>query len=236
MGMYKDNQERVDAYLRGEMDAEQKIQFEIDLETDSSLRIYYLQTKAITNALVDSKTKLNQMARWDKEEEIRLRFVSRRKNIRRWTIGMSAAACIAVGFFAIRPMFMTTSFAPGYDYAMPNFGSEVYSRGNDSSMEYLDSLISVKDYEKALACVDSLLFDYREELEQYETMDSLNEKETYNKQICEDNLSELEWRLANLLIALGKTDEAKDALKSISLRDNEYIQQADSLLNNISTK
>lgn len=228
--MYKNNQDRVDAYLRGEMDSESRIQFERDLKSDESLANVYRETKAISEAIVDRKKKLDMMARWDKEEEISRRLIHRRNTIRRWSIGVSAAACIAVGFFAIRPMFMTTSPAPGSDFAMPNFGTESYHRGGDSSLEYLDSLITVKDYDKALACADSLIVDYNQELKNFESKDSLTEKDEYDMEMCEESLTDLEWRRANLLVAMGKTEEAKSCLKHIIEDDIFYKEQADSLL------
>lgn len=227
--MYKDNQDRVDAYLRGEMDNEARIQFERDLKSDESLAQVYRETKAISDAIADRKEKLDMMAYWDKEEEIREQLSRRRNNIRRWTIGMSAAACIAIGFFAIRPMFRTTS-SPTSDFTMPNFGNEIYYRGGDSSMELLDSIISAKDYEHALVRVDSLLLDYNNELTQYEGKDSLTEKEEYELEACKESLDELYWRQANLLMALGKTEEAKECLKSMVDSGGYHQEPADSLL------
>lgn len=229
--MYKDNQGRVDAYLRGEMDSDVGIQFERDLKSDVELAKVYRETKAISDAIADRKEKLNMMDRWDKEEDISQRLIRRRNYIRRWTIGMSAAACIAIGFFAIRPMFLTTSYSPTSDFVMPNFGNETYYRGGDSSMEYLDSLISVKNYETALTYADSLINSYDNELRAYETKDSLSEKEAYNKEMCEYEMEDLEWRKANLLIALGKTNDARKCLKKIITYDSFYKEQADSLLN-----
>ncbi len=227
--MYKDNQERVDAYLRGEMDNDAQIQFERELKSDVDLAKVYRETKAIFDAIADRKKKLDMMARWDKEEQIKEKIIRRRNNIRRWTIGMSAAACVAVGFFAVRPMFITTS-SPTSDFAMPNFGSEVYYRGGDSSMELLDSLINAKDYELALVRVDSLLLDYNSELKQYEGKDTLTEKEEYELDACKEGLEELNWRRANLLITLGKTEEANTCLKRIVNGNGYYTEPADSLL------
>lgn len=229
--MYKDNQDRVDACLRGEMDSESRIQFEKDLKSDEILSKVYRETKAISEAIADRKKKLDMMACWDKEEEISHRLNHRRNTIRRWSIGVSAAACIAVGFFTIRPMFITTSSAPDSDFVLPNFGNEVYHRGGDSSMEILDSLILVKNYETALVYADSIINEYNNELSIYEVKDSLTEKEAYNKEIWEYDLEDLEWRKANLLIALGKTNDARKCLNKIITSDSFYKEQADSLLN-----
>lgn len=234
--MYKDNQARVDAYLRGEMDEKSRIEFERDLKSDDEFAKVYRETKAISDAIADRKEKLNMMARWDKEDEISQRLIRRRNNIRRWTIGMSAAACIAVWLFAIRPMFLTTSPSPTSDFVIPDFGNEVYYRGGDNSMEILDSLISVRNYETALAYADSLIIDYNNELSIYGSKDSLTEKEAYNNEMCEYELEDLEWRKANLLIALNKAAEAKDELGRIVKNDGIYKEQADSLLNVLSEK
>lgn len=124
---------------------------------------------------------------------------------------------------------MITS-SPTSDFTMPNFGSEVYYRGGDSSMELLDSLINAKDYEQALVRVDSLLLDYNNELKQYEGKDSLTEKEEYELDACKEGLDELNWRRANLLIALGKTEEAKECLNLMVDSSSYYQEPADSLM------
>ena len=67
--MYKDNQDRIDAYLRGEMTSEERFEFEKDKDTNMALRQEYLETKAIADALADRKEKLDMMAHWDMEVE-----------------------------------------------------------------------------------------------------------------------------------------------------------------------
>lgn len=231
--MYKDNQERVDAYLRGEMDNESRTQFERDLETDKSLSNLYRETKAISDAIADRKVKLDQMSHWDKVEEIEEQLIRRRRNIRNWTIGIGAAACIAVGFFAVGPLFRTNSYSPSTDLALPSSETTAYYRGGDSSMEYLDSLITILDYEKALAYADSLIQDYNRELMQYEAKHSLTEKEAFDKEVLESELQDIEWQRAKALIALGKTKEAKACLKKIIKTGGPYRKQADSLINTL---
>ena len=61
-------------------------------------------------------------------------------------------------------------------------------------------------------------------------------KEAYNNEMCEYELEDLEWRKANLLIALNKAAEAKDELGRIVKNDGIYKEQADSLLNVLSEK
>ncbi len=100
------------------------------------------------------------------EEKLRLKIRHRRMLIRRCTIGFSAVACLAVGFFAVRSMFLTTSSVPGDNCSMPNLSQEAYYRSGDSSLECLDSLIIDRNYDKALTFADSLINESKLELTQ----------------------------------------------------------------------
>ncbi len=223
-------QDRVDTYLRGEMDNESLKQFKKELISNESLARVYRQTKAIADVIADRKEKLNMMARWDKEEEIKSKSIHTGAHAWRWTIGVSVAACIVVGFFVFRPILMPTSPLTSSDFAMPNLGNDIYYRGSESSMRLLDSLINIKDYAKALGSVDSMISNYENVLRQYERKDSLTEKEEYEMMAYHVNLEELNWRRANILIFLGKTDKAKECLKSMVEGRGNYQEHADSLL------
>lgn len=234
--MYKDNQDRIDAYLRGEMRPEERAEFESDLKTDVELHNDFIETKLIAGALADRKQKLDMMARWDAEEELSLKLLQRKKRMRGWTIGMSAAACVAIGFFAVGPMFLRYPDSSVPEHAMPIFENESYYRGSDNSIEYLDSLIEANDYERALAYADSLAYVYDDELKQFELKDTLTEKEECNQEMCLEALEDIEWRRANILVALGRNSEAIECLKQIIEEDGIYRTQAESLLDSISRK
>ncbi len=228
--MYKDNQDRIDAYLRGEMTSDERAEFEKDINADAALRQEYLETKAISNAIADRKEKLTQMSRWDMEENLRLKIRHRRMLIRRCTIGFSAAACLAVGFFAVRPMFLMTSSVPGDNCSMPDFSQEAYYRGGNYDTERLDSIIRSQDYTKALAFTDSLIKENRLLIEKYEQIDSMTKKDSYHKLQYEDNLYILKWKKVNLLLSLNKKEEAKPILKEFVYNDGAYKAEADSIL------
>ncbi len=232
--MYKDNQDRIDAYLRGEMTSDERAEFEKDKNTDAALRQEYLETKAISDAIADRREKLTQMRRWDAEEKLRIKIGRRKKLIRLWTIGVSAAACVAIGFFALKPAYYMTS--SNDSYIMPDFSQEAYYRSGDSNLECLDSLIIDKKYDKALTFADSLIYENKLELAQYEPLDSLSEKESYQKLQTEECLYDLEWRMANILLVLDKEAEALILLKELASKENVYSSQADSLLNTINQK
>ncbi len=202
--MHKDSQERIDAYLRGEMSRDERTAFEADLKTDAALWREYMETKAIVEAIADRKSKLDRMAQWDAEQQMRARQVHRRTLIRRWTVGVSAAACLAIGFWAVRPTLFTPSTSPGTESAMPDFGNGEIYRGGDSSFEVLDSIIMDKDYERALEYTDSLIRDYTEALKQYAGKDTLTEKEAYKEEQCQDRLTDLHRRRTSLLKKLKK--------------------------------
>ncbi len=232
--MYKDNQERVDAYLRGEMTNEERKQFEADIKTDPILHKVYVETKAISDALADRKEKLTLMARWDAEEKLKIKIERRKKSIRLWAIGVSAAACVAIGFFALKPVYYVTSSHDSH--VMPDFSQEAYYRSGDSNLECLDSLIIDGEYDKALTFADSLINESKLEFAQYNPLDSLSEKESYQKLQSEEYLYDLKWRKANLLHVLDKEAEALTLLKELASKENVYRSQADSLLNTINQK
>lgn len=232
--MYNDNQERIDAYLRGEMTEADKIKFEDDLNSDLSLRHEYEQTKAISNALADRKHKLEQMSKWDAEEKIQNKILHHRLIVKRWTIGMSAAACLAVGFFAVKPMFMTHT-SDG-NYAMPDFGTTAIYRGGDDSITEVDSLIKAKDYDIALSRIDTLISECKDNISALELTDSLTEKDAYRLKEYEQDLYQLEWRRINLLLATDNEQGAKQALETFIKKSGKYSQQADSLLRTLTNK
>ena len=234
--MSTDNQNRIDAYLRGEMSQKERSMFESELKTNSALHNDYIETKAICKAIADRKKKLDIMARWNNEEKLSLKLQHRRKTIRNWTIGMSVAACIAIGFLALRPLFFFSSPSPAGDFAMPDFNNELFLRDNDSSMEYLDSLITSKDYKRALVYTDSLILDCNNELSLYKAKATLTEKEDADKENCEEYLEDLEWRRANLLVALGHMSQAKNNLRQIAEKEGYYSEPADSLLHTLTKK
>ncbi len=227
--MYKDSQDRIDAYLRGEMTPGQRKQFEEDIRQDDKLREEYFETKTIAAALADRKKKLEQMARWDAEDAARKRIRRRKKQIRSWAIGISAAACIAVGFFVSQDI-MFTAIAPDNGFVMPEFNNEAVYRGGDSGLEILDSMITREDYASALVRADSLIASCKDDMLVYENKDSLSEEDSYRKLQYGYNLYNLEWRRINLLLVLGKTEEAKTTLLDFSSKTGAYKAQADSLL------
>lgn len=247
--MYKERQDRIDAYLRDEMSQEEGSRFESDLQVDADLHNDFLATTAIAKALADRKEKIDSMTCWDAEEEIRRNIERRRRMIRWWVGGMGAVACLVIVFFTGRHFFIphsqysstnysssptfasssSSSLTPltpvssGPDFSVPTFSTEADYPGVNNVMVYIDSLIEAKDYEEAIVCVDSLIPIYDKGLQQ------ASSTERYG-QNCKDTLEGLEWRRTNLLIVLGKTSEAKTCLKRIIERKGFYAEQAKSIM------
>lgn len=229
--MYKDYQERVDTYIRGEMNADEKLQFDADLVSDLELNRIYSETKVISDAIADRKEKLNLMASWIAEEELAMKIRRHKMRVYRWTLGLGAAACFVAGLFLLKPMFYMTS--SHNDYVMPDFSTEIYYRGGDSSLERLDSMISATNYTDALALSDSIIKENKLVLAKYEAMDSISEKESYQKLQIEDEIYELEWRKANLLIATGDKHNSRVILEKLTTKEGEYKEKARTLLEQI---
>lgn len=283
--MYKDNQNRIDAYLRGEMNIEQKQLFENELADNEELREDYLLTKSIVNALRDRKEKLDLIKQWSREiedeynnrhrvadiapswterrgvactptprqkkeyeykneyaacpapqrdENRKVAAINPKYRILKWIYGIGAAACVAVGFFAVKSLFYTTSSSEG-NYMMPNFGAEAIYRSGNSDLSSLDSLITAKNYATALSSVDSLINETNKQLQVYETKDSLTERDEYKVEQYKADLYEMEWRKIHLLLALSKKDEAIRYLIQFSSQEGMYKFEADSLLETLNT-
>lgn len=245
--MYKDNQDRVDAYLRGEMDNKSRIQFDSDLKSDKILAKTYSETKAISDAIADRREKLNMMARWDKEEEIRQRLISRRNSIRRWTIGISVAACLSFGFFILKPLIFPS--IPKDSFEMPLFSQDMNLYGENTGLDVLDSMINSKDFSNALAFADILIDENKQHIEhfnqtnssnnefdvfKYSKIDSIESSNSDNILRYEEIVYVVEWRRINLLLALDKKDECIEALNKFTNIDGIYKSEADSLLKKLS--
>lgn len=245
--MYKDNQERIDAYLRGEMTADQRHLFESEMEVNEELRNEYWLTKAIVNAIADRQEKLKFMRRWSEEDEMeepymaaacaaaerridqKVAAINPKFRILRWVYGIGAAACIAVGIFAVKSIFFASAPTDG-NYMMPDFGTEAIYRAGNSDISSVDSLIAGKQYALALSSVDSFINETNEYLKGYEETDSMTERDRYKIELNKGYLYELEWRKIHLLLALNKKDDAMRRLIRFSPQEGAYKTKADSLL------
>lgn len=220
-------QDRIDAYLRGEMDDKLRMSFENDLEKDMRLRKDFIETKAISNAIADRAEKLDRMAAWDNQEQAYAKNRFKKSAIRRLTIGFSIAACIAVAFFTLIP-------GPHPFHAeippMADAEPETYYRSGGNGYPEISSLIASGKYGVALHMVDSLIADGEIVARSYDSKGTLTDKEEYGLMLLEERLYGLNWQRIKLLVALEKTSEARDALKRFVMKEGEHKTEADSLL------
>lgn len=222
----KDNQDRIDAYLRNEMKGEERIAFEKELKTDGKLAADYAMTKNIAKALSDRQEKAKKMKQWD--QEIKNDDEQQKRKIWMWSIAISAAACAAILLLVFIPMNKIDSSKIN--------GVEGYStlRGN---MEYedIDKLIDHHQYDKALLMIDSLQNAYQSSNKEYFAgkRDSINEEQAYNIQLTKLAIYELTWRKIHVLIALDRKQEALKLLESFRSEEGDYQQKADSLWNKL---
>lgn len=222
----KDNQDRIDAYLRNEMKEEERIAFEKELKTDGKLAADYAMTENIAKALSDRQEKAKKMKQWD--QEIKNDEEQQKRKIWMWSIAISAAACAAILLLVFIPMNKIDS--PKIN------GVEGYStlRGN---MEYedIDKLIDHHQYDRALLMIDSLQNAYQSSNKEYFAgkRDSINEEQAYNIQLTKLALYELTWRKIHVLIALDRKQEALKLLESFRSEEGDYQQKADSLWNKL---
>ncbi len=213
--MHNNNQDRIDAYLRSEMSKEERKSFEQDLITDEALRADFEVTKKISETLADRQEKISRIQEW--EDEIQKQD---KKRISRFiSLSVSAAACIA-GLF----MFISN---PSISYDMPSFESEV-ARG-DNTISEIDTLIKDKEYKKALQQTDSLILEYKTIIEEYESLDSLSNREQYLKQNSELDMYELEWRIIHLKLQLRQKKEALKLLEIYKDKEGIYQKEAEEL-------
>lgn len=242
--MYKDNQERVDAYLRGEMDMSERREFESDIKTDSNLHADYLETKAILEALADRCKKISQMNQWDMEEKQRIHDELHKKKLRLWITTVSSAACIVAFFFMIKSIIISPSVEHGF--VMPDFSEAVSSNIENSGIDVLDSLITNHAYKDALAFADLLIEENQHHIDHinidtdqhtdefdivyYGQTDSVSGDISNKYKVYEDIIYATEWRRINLILALGEREQCIEDLRRFIQKEGVYQKQALKLL------
>ncbi len=152
------------------MSPTERKKFESDIKSDLNLYKDYIETKAIANVIADRGKKLAMMNRWEEE----VNTLRRKKHIRNWTIGLSAAACVSFGFFLLKPLIFPS--IPNNSFEMPFFSQEINIHGENTGLEVLDSMINSKDFSNALAFADILINENKQHIEQiYQTIISNNQ-------------------------------------------------------------
>jgi hypothetical protein len=245
-----DNQEKIDAYLRGEMSEAERRKFEEKLQNDANAFDELLLTNDIISALEDRKHKLECIQNWQEaiDEEPELEYASqifkydvkernttepkycaaptqtkaRNHKVWYWVTGIGIAACLAVGIFTTYPTSVTSS-SP---YSMPEFNDEQAYRGGSTVVKDIDLLIKSKQYHNALAKIEEVEKDYASKISSFEFA---TEEQEYTKSHEEDEIYSIVWRKINVLLALEKKDEAIAILKYYRSQPGIYQEEAKQL-------
>jgi hypothetical protein len=251
-----DNQDKIDAYLRGEMSEAERCKFEEKLKNDAATFDEILLTNDIISALEDRKHKLECIQNWQEaiDEESELEYASqifeydvkernttepkycaaptqtkaRNHKVWYWVTGIGIAACLAVGIFITYPT------GDQYDmtsspYSMPEFNDEQAYRGGSTVVKDIDLLINAKQYHDALAKIEEAENDYASIISNIAVVEVATEEQEYEKSLAEDELYSIVWRKINVLLALEKKDEAITILQYYRYQPGIYQTEANQL-------
>jgi hypothetical protein len=257
-----DNQDKIDAYLRGEMSEAERRKFEEKLKNDAATFDEILLTNDIISALEDRKHKLECIQHWQGaiDEEAELEYDSayndsqiseydvNERKIRKheyceasiptkahakhrvwyWMTGIGVAACLAIGIFITYPTsdqhVMTSS-----PYPTSKFNGDQAYRGGSTVINDIDSLINAKQYHDALTKIYEAENDYASIISNIAVVEVATEEQEYEKSLAEDELYSIVWRKINVLLALGKKNEAITILQYYRYQPGIYQTEANQL-------
>ena len=116
------------------------------------------------------------------------------------------------------------------------FDNDGLGRGSGSQWE-LDSLIEAKEYQSALAKVDSIITEKGHDLPRFAYFDRfLSEKGRYDASVARAEIYDLQWKRIEILLAKHDEVELKVALEDYSDIIGYNQEQAKALLKQINKK
>ena len=198
-------QDRIDAYIRGEMNASERATFSKDLSQDTELRKDYEFTRNVANSISDREKKKQQIREWNRNGH---------KTVYMYSTIMSIAAMLVVGFFIFRSIPSDNAIS---------FSKDRSSKTSESYYAFAEigQLIENQNYSVALK--------YIEEIESTDNKISLDSISTANTISVSERTYELKWFKAQALLGLKRIEEARTLLKDISSSNSRYKEKADSL-------
>lgn len=96
-------QDRIDAYIRGEMNASERASFSKDLSQDNELRKDYEFTRNVANSISDRERKKRQIREWNRNGH---------KTVYMYSTIMSIAAMLVVGLFLFNNISKDNTIIP----------------------------------------------------------------------------------------------------------------------------
>ena len=220
--MNNEIQNKIDAYLRGEMTVEDIRKFEFEVENDPSLSEQLELTRQLQQVLTKRQAKLEKMAQWDRE--IHQSSVSKQPSNRwRWLyVGMVAVACL-LGVFVLFP----TDRKVDYVYDADFFQREIPYRGANSGSD-IDQLIVSGNFVEALSAIDSLERLCQLDLETI-VKDGNDEEAEYHRLVIAETLYQLTWERIHLCLAQNEVDQAVSLLQQFRMQNGEFQTKAEQL-------
>ena len=230
--MKEELEDRVDAYLLGEMTDEERHQFEMDAENDMELKTELEFSENVQKALRSRSEKLIAIREWEKnrrEKSAKEETVgAKKKAIRQsiyWLSGI--AAVFIVGLFLFN------------DFVFHNDIDLAYSPNNQGAIKGVDkiieNLLAQGDFKNALAQIEEMEDNISSErlvLECEKQSKGVDQNDIFQKQEMLDfRLEELSWLKVQALIGLNRLEEALSLLDEIRHSDSDFKNQADSLYN-----
>lgn len=204
MSFIMNRQDRIDAYIRNEMNKAEREAFEEDLKKDKSLADDFMMMKFMTSALEKRRKRSKRMVAWK---------IAWYRDWRYLASGI--AACAAIAVFVLNPMYKTKN------------DMDVSQSPND--LVSMDFNINADSLSLRLSEVDSLEIVYRYRLSRFYTKDGMTIQENKDKRLLEHKLYEIRWEKINLLLILGRKEEALNILSEFMKEGGTYQQAAKDL-------
>lgn len=198
-------QDRIDAYIRGEMNVSERAAFSKDLSQDIELRKDYEFTRNVANSISDRERKKQQIREWNRKND---------KTVYMYSTVMSIAAMLVVGFFIFR-------YIPSDNATILSAESLSKTSENYYAFAEIGQLIENQNYGVALK--------YIEKIESTDNKIALDSVSTENSISVLERTYELKWFKAQALLGLKRIEEARPLLKDISSSNSRYKEKADSL-------
>ena len=198
-------QDRIDAYIRGELNASDRASFSKDLSQDPELRKDYEFTRIIANSISDRERKKQQIREWNRKKD---------KTVYLYSTIMSIAAMLVIGFFIFR-------YIPSDNAIALSTESSSKTSENYYAFAEIGQLIENQNYGVALK--------YIEKIESTDNKISLDSVSTANSISVSERTYELKWFKVQALLGLKRIEEARTLLKDISSSNSRYKEKADSL-------
>lgn len=173
-------------------------------------------------------TAIEALKRYSRDSERIKQWENEKNRCRRRRIRLavtSAAAAIALLAGLSAWLFISK---PPTDLPSPDTSTIIY-RSADNGIPEIDSMITSDKYASALEKVNQLCARYDSDLNSLKAVESPTEEQAYEQALTEEIIYNLGWRKINLLIALGRDDEAVPLIRDYRFKIGPHQNDAHEL-------